>query len=376
MQVVVIGWAGFVGGHLVDALLEHGHQVRILDNLDALVHPSDRPRAHLDRAAEFVLQDVRDLDSMSRALVGAEVIYYLAGAVGVGDSMYRVRHYTDANLVGCANLPEILASTKHTVRQLIVASSVTVYGEGKYSCPKHGIVFPAVRSLEQASQRQWEPSCPAGRNHECSEILLSLPTDENKPLFLQSIYAITKRAQEEMMLAIGRNYGIPITVLRYFNVFGQRQAVSNPYTGVAKIFAVDICAGKCPLIYEDGKQTRAFVHVSDVVQANLLALRNPKAYGQIFNIGTGRPCTILELAGHLAKCLGRTVTLQPTGQLRAGDVRHCFADITKARDLLGYEPLRLVPDGLENLLPSMDESGGMLSAVADAELRQRGLIRG
>lgn len=372
MRVAVIGGAGFIGGHLVDALVEAGHQVRILDNLDPQVHPPGKLPDYLNPRAEFLKQDIRDVDSLRTGLASAEAVYYLAGAVGVGDSMYRIRHYTDVNLLGCANLLEILASSRHSVRKLILSSSVTVYGEGKYGCPKHGAVFPAMRSLEGVERREWDPPCPEAG---CSQHLHPLATDENKPPAPQSIYAITKRAQEDMVLTVGRTYGLPVTVLRYFNVYGSRQAIANPYTGVAKIFALHISEGKSPLIYEDGRQTRDFVHVSDIVRANLLVLDNSNANGEIFNVGSGEPCTILELVGHLAKKSGRSVSAEVTEKLRAGDVRHCFADITKARKLLGYEPRTVVPDGLENLLESTRQGTAQLSAAANAELRQRGLIR-
>lgn len=375
MHAVVIGGAGFIGSHLVDALLEAGHSVRVVDNLDPLIHPRCEPPTHLNRSADLVRQDTRDVEGLRASIVDADWIYFLAGAVGVGDSMYRIRHYADVNLLGCANLLDILANTKHKVRKLIVASSVTVYGEGKYSCPKHGVVFPRLRSLKQVSNKQWEPTCPAKGGSVCKEILERLPTDEEKPASPQSIYAITKRAQEEMALAVGRAHGIPVTVLRYFNVFGPRQALSNPYTGVAKIFALDICSGKSPLIYEDGQQTRDFVHVSDVVHANILAASNAKADGEIFNIGTGRPTTVVDLARSIAERSRHCISINPTEQFREGDVRHCFADISKARNLLGYEPRVLLPEGLDNLLPTTFESGiAVTSDRADAEMRERGLI--
>jgi dTDP-L-rhamnose 4-epimerase len=372
MRIVVIGGAGFIGGHLVDALLQQGHRVRVLDNLDPQVHPSGRPPDYLNPRAEFLHQDIRDIDALRRGLEDAEAIYHLAGAVGVGDSMYRVRHYTDVNLLGCANLLDILADGKRKVRQLILASSVTVYGEGKYSCPAHGFVFPAIRSAERVSRREWDPPCPVTG---CVEHLRPAATDETKAPAPQSIYAITKRTQEEMVLTIGRAYGLGATVLRYFNVYGSRQAVSNPYTGVAKIFAVHVSENKPPLIYEDGQQTRDFVHVSDVVRASLLALDNPEANGEIFNVASGRACAVRDLAAHIAKKTGRTISPKVIGKFRAGDVRHCFADITKARTMLGYEPRTLVPDGLENLLETPHSGGATLSAAADAELLQRGLIR-
>ena len=376
MRVLVIGGAGFIGSHLVDALVECGHQVRIVDSLDPQVHPTGVPPSFLNPAAEFVRQDIRDIDGLARVLEDANAVYHLAGAVGVGYSMYRIRHYTEVNLEGSSNLLEILANTRHSVRKVILASSVTVYGEGKYSCRRHGVAFPALRSSEQVARREWELTCPGQVDGvPCAFPLEPLPTDEAKPLAPQSVYAITKRAQEELFLAVGRSYGIPVTVLRYFNVIGPRQAISNPYTGVAKNFALEIAAGKAPIIYEDGRQTRDFIHVSDVNQANLLALGKPRADGQVFNVGTGRPSSILELAHTLSTRLGRDIPLEPSGKYRIGDVRHCFADISKARELLGFAPRVLFPEGLDNLLPDASSAGAGVYEKAHAELRDRGLIR-
>ncbi|HTG61076.1 MAG TPA: NAD-dependent epimerase/dehydratase family protein [Terriglobia bacterium] len=376
LRVVVIGGAGFIGSHLVDALVERGHQVRIVDSLDPQVHPTGLPPSFLNPAAEFVHQDILDIDGLARALEDANAVYHLAGAVGVGDSMYRIRHYTEVNLEGSSNLLEILANSRHAVRKVILASSVTVYGEGKYSCPRHGVAFPSLRLPEQVARREWELTCPERDGGvPCALPLEPLPTDEGKPLAPQSIYAITKRAQEELFLAVGRSYGIPATVLRYFNVVGPRQAISNPYTGVAKNFALEMAAGNAPVIYEDGRQTRDFIHVSDVNQANLLALANPEADGQIFNVGTGCPTTISELAHTLSTRLGRKIPLEPSGKYRIGDVRHCFADISKAQQLLGFAPRVLFPEGLDNLLPDRLSAGVGVSAKAHAELQDRGLIR-
>ena len=376
MRVVVIGGAGFIGSHLVDALVERGHQVRIVDSLDPQVHPTGLPPSFLNPVAEFVHQDILDIDGLARALEDANAVYHLAGAVGVGDSMYRIRHYTEVNLEGSSNLLEILANSRHAVRKVILASSVTVYGEGKYSCPRHGVAFPSLRLPEQVARREWELTCPERDGGvPCALPLEPLPTDEGKPLAPQSIYAITKRAQEELFLAVGRSYGIPATVLRYFNVVGPRQAISNPYTGVAKNFALEMAAGNAPVIYEDGRQTRDFIHVSDVNQANLLALANPEADGQIFNVGTGCPTTISELAHTLSTRLGRKIPLEPSGKYRIGDVRHCFADISKAQQLLGFAPRVLFPEGLDNLLPDRLSAGVGVSAKAHGELQDRGLIR-
>jgi dTDP-L-rhamnose 4-epimerase len=350
--------------------------VRIVDSLDPQVHPTGLPPSFLNPAAEFGHQDIRDIDGLAKAIEDANAVYHLAGAVGVGDSMYRIRHYTEVNLEGSSNLLEILANSRHAVRKVILASSVTVYGEGKYSCPRHGVAFPSLRLPEQVARREWELTCPGREDGvPCAFPLEPLPTDEGKPLAPQSIYAITKRAQEELFLAVGRSYGIPVTVLRYFNVIGPRQAVSNPYTGVAKNFALEIAAGKAPVIYEDGLQTRDFIHVSDVNQANLLALGNPHADGQIFNVGTGRPSSILELARTLSTRLGREIPLEPSGKYRIGDVRHCFADISKAQQLLGFAPRALFPEGLDNLLPDASSAGVGVYEKAHEELQDRGLIR-
>jgi dTDP-L-rhamnose 4-epimerase len=375
-RVAVIGGAGFVGSHLVDALLAAGYQVRVIDNLDPQVHPSGLPPSFLNPAAEFIRQDIRDIDGLRRSLADIDAIYHLAGAVGVGDSMHRIRHYTDVNLLGFSNLLDILANSTHSIRKLVLASSVTVYGEGKYACATHGPLFPSPRSAEQVSRRVWELTCPVIVGTEpCALPLRPLPTDEQKPLAPQSIYAITKQSQEQLALAVGRSYGISVTVLRYFNVFGPRQSPSNPYTGVVKNFAMQISAGESPLIYEDGLQSRDFIHVSDICQANLLALSKPEADGQIFNIGSGQPCSILELARILSSRMGRPEALRPSGEFRAGDVRHCFADISKARSLLSFTPRVVLPEGLDNLLPAAGYSDNGLFSRAHAELRDRGLIR-
>jgi dTDP-L-rhamnose 4-epimerase len=375
-QVVIIGGAGFIGSHLADALLGRGFRVRVVDSLDRQVHPSALPPAYLNPQAEFLKQDVRDRAGLCKALAGAEAIFHLAGAVGVGDSMYKIQHYAEANVLGAANLLDILANEKHSVRKVVLASSVTIYGEGKYSCPQHGIIFPSMRGMEQAAKREWELRCQTLMGSaKCGKFLQPMATDEAKPATPGSVYAITKRTQEEMFLAVGSTYGIPVTVLRYFNVYGTRQAISNPYTGVAKIFALRIAQGKAPVIYEDGLQTRDFVHVHDVARANLLALESEEANGEIFNVGTGRATSILELARTLAKQLGSDVTIEPSFKCRAGDVRHCWADINKIRNRLGFEPRTLLPAGLRDIIEIVNEASGCEQSGSEHnDLARRGLI--
>jgi dTDP-L-rhamnose 4-epimerase len=376
MLVAVIGGAGFIGSHLVDALLEEGYRVRIADNLDSQVHPGGLAPKYLNSRAEFLVADVRDPAELQKALSGVDAVFYLAGAVGVGDSMYRIRHYAEANVLGGANLLEILANQKHTIRKVVLASSVTVYGEGKYACREHGIVLPAIRTAQESAQRQWELLCPVQTGvAACSKSLTPLPTDEDKTPAPQSVYAVTKRAQEELFLTVGRTYGIPVSVLRYFNVYGSRQALSNPYTGVAKIFAQRFAQGEVPVIYEDGLQTRDFIHVSDVVQANMLALQREEAAGEVFNVGTGRPTAIIEMARAVAKQFDIETAIEPCYRYRAGDVRHCWADITKIRMRLGFKPMSVFPAGLEDVTSLAKSAKGGGEAFADyGDLAQRGLI--
>jgi dTDP-L-rhamnose 4-epimerase len=379
-HVAVIGGAGFIGSHLVDGLVQAGYAARIIDNLEPLVHPGGQPPACLNPKAEFIRQDVRDRDGLHRAVDGIDAIFYLAGAVGVGDSMYKIRHYAEANVLGAANLLDLLANEKHSVRKIILASTVTVYGEGKYSCPRHGVVFPGVRdggsSAGDRETKRWDPRCPAETSGApCNEQLTPLPIEESKPLAPMSIYAATKRTQEELFRTVGRAYGIPTTVLRYFNVYGSRQAVSNPYTGVAKVFAADFAAGKSPMLYEDGLQTRDFVHVSDVVGANLLALEKPEANGEIFNVGSGRATTILEACRAVGRLFPNPAAVETSQRFRAGDVRHSVADISKIQNRLGFRPATLFPARLEDVLPGKEiPAAAESSSIAHDAMAQRGLI--
>jgi dTDP-L-rhamnose 4-epimerase len=343
-HVLITGGAGFVGSHLADALLGQGHSVRIFDSFSPQVHPNGRPD-YLDSAVELVTGDMRDLEAVSRALRGVETVVHLAAAVGVGQSMYEISHYMGANTQGTANLLQSILDSKAEIRKLVVASSMSIYGEGKYLCSNCGEVSPPPRPLEQLKAKQWETRCP-----DCGRELTPLATDESKPLQCTSIYALSKKDQEEMTLLFGRTYGIPVVALRYFNIYGTRQALSNPYTGVAAIFASRLLNGRSPMIFEDGRQMRDFVSVHDVVQANLLAMESDEADGLALNIGSGSPVSIAEVATELAKCMGEKIPAEITGKYRAGDIRHCFADITAARKILGYQPRYRFEDGISELV--------------------------
>ena len=296
-NILITGGAGFVGSHLADALLAAGHNVRVLDNLTSQVHHHGMPD-YLARDAEFVRGDVQDAAAMRRALEGTHVVFHMAAAVGVGQSMYEIERYMGTNTQGTAVLLQELLRRRSRVEKLVLASSMSIYGEGKYLCARCKDAAPLLRSVDQLRMKQWEPNCPV-----CLEALTPVPTDESKPLQCSSIYALSKKNQEEMCLLFGRTYGLPVVALRYFNIYGTRQALSNPYTGVAANFASRIMNGNPPLIFEDGRQLRDFVSVEDVVQANLLAMECPQAGGLALNIGSGVPISIREVAAELARAM-------------------------------------------------------------------------
>ena len=347
--ILITGGAGFVGSHSADALLRRGHRVRIFDNLCKQVHASRYP-SYLPKEVEFIRGDVRDRERVNQAVRGVDVIFHLAAAVGVGQSMYQVADYIAANTLGTANLLQAILDARSQPEKIVVASSMSIYGEGKYLCPECGEVAPPARPSSQLQVKQWETICP-----NCQRVVVPAPTDERKPLQCTSIYALSKKDQEEMTLLFGRTYRIPVVALRYFNIYGTRQALSNPYTGVIAIFASRLINGNAPVVFEDGQQMRDFVNVHDIVQANLLAMERSTADGLALNIGSGQPITIRDIARELASALETDVPVEITDKYRAGDIRHCFADITSAALVLGYKPRVRLADGLRELVGWLKE---------------------
>jgi dTDP-L-rhamnose 4-epimerase len=375
-HVLITGGAGFIGSHLADDLLAQGYRVRVLDNLSEQVHGDlatvgGRP-PYLADDAELMVGDVRDPAAVERAVAGVDAVFHLAAVVGVGQSMYEVAHYTSTNNLGTAVLAEALIRRQQAgrpVERWVVASSMSVYGEGLYRDPQGRPVHDARRSRPQLEAHRWEPTGPGG------ERLEPVATGEEKTPDLASIYALSKFDQERMSLLLGSAYGIPTVALRFFNAYGTRQALSNPYTGVLAIFAARLLNDKPPLIFEDGHQRRDFVHVSDVARACRLALEAPDAPGHAFNVGSGRSYTVHEVAAALAAVLGREdIEPEVTGRYRVGDIRHCFADISLARRTLGFEPRMALEDGLAELAGwlegqvAQDRVGKM-----STELAERGL---
>jgi|TARA_B100002003_G_C14121371_1_gene539368 dTDP-L-rhamnose 4-epimerase len=341
-RILVTGGAGFIGSHLVDDLIKQGHKVSVYDNLDPQVHIGKKP-AYTNLKAGYIYKDILDRDALSSALNDADVVFHEAAAVGVGQSMYQIQKYVNVNTLGTANLLDILVNDAHNVKKLIVASSMSIYGEGKYNCDECGIVYPLSRPEKQLKNKQWYMCCP-----KCGKTAKPLPTDETKPLHSTSIYAITKKDQEEMCLTIGKAYGIPTVALRYFNAYGPRQALSNPYTGVCAIFSCRIRNNKPPLIFEDGMQSRDFVSVYDIVAANSLVMEKSKANYESYNVGTGKPITIRKIADLMIGLYGKKTEPKITNKYREGDIKHCSADITKLRRL-GYNPTSNIKEGMQEL---------------------------
>jgi dTDP-L-rhamnose 4-epimerase len=339
--VLITGGAGFIGSHLADLLLEDGHRVRAFDNLTAQVHGTGKRPEYLAEDVELVVGDMRDPDALRRALDGMDSVVHLAARVGVGQSMYEIADYVAENSSGTAVVLEALLD--QPPRKLLVASSMSVYGEGLYRAGDRE-VEAVPRTREQLERDEWEPRGPEG------EELVPVPTPEHKRPDLVSVYALTKYDQERLCLIHGSAYSIPVVALRLFNVFGTRQALSNPYTGVLAIFASRLLNRNPPLVFEDGLQRRDFVAVHDVARAFKLALERDGADGSVVNVGSGRSVTVLEIGEQLAAALDVPFRPELTGKYRVGDVRHCFADISRARDLLGFEPQVELADGLRELV--------------------------
>lgn len=367
-RVLITGGAGFIGSHAADALLAAGYEVRLLDNLSPQVHGGNRQRpAYLADDAELVIGDVTDAVAVEHALRGADMVLHLASAVGVGQSMYDIEPYVRTNELGTAVL--LQAVSKRPVERLVVASSMSIYGEGLYRSADQSVIACEERPIEQLRRSNWELHDAAGN------LLEPLPTPETKQPSLSSIYALNKYAQERMCLITGKAYDIPTVALRFFNAFGPRQALSNPYTGVLAIFAARLLNGRPPLVFEDGRQRRDFVHVHDVARACRMALEAEHAQ-DVFNVGSGQSRTILSVAQDLAEVMGRRdIAPELTGKHRAGDIRHCFADMGKSRDVLGFEPRVAFKDGLEELAEYLaDQIADDQAERATRELQQRGLV--
>jgi len=373
-SILITGGAGFIGTHLAQIALEAGHRVRILDNLSPQVHGRD-PNYHAPTGAEFVRGDVTVRSDVERTVDGVDTIVHLAAETGTGQSMYEIDHYYRVNVQGTALLFDILANVDHSVGNVVLGSSRSVYGEGAYLCrncdPAGARRFPPGRSPEQLAAHQWTSPCP-----ECGGEIEPAATREDDRLEPASIYAATKLAQEDLVRVTCRALGIAHTILRFQNVFGEGQSLRNPYTGILSIFSTRIRLGQPLAIFEDGEETRDFIHVEDVARALLHSIDRPISEGATLNVGSGAPVSIMDVARLLATVMKSDIQPHVTGEYRIGDIRHNFADISTAGKVLGFSPRISVEDGMRRFakwVATQPIPEDML-AQANAELKARKLM--
>ncbi|ESR25306.1 NAD-dependent epimerase/dehydratase family protein [Lutibaculum baratangense] len=366
-RILITGGAGFIGRHVAETMLRRGHEVRILDNFHEQVHGPEPEPAPVLRECEVLDADIRDPDAVGRAIEGVDWVAHLAAEVGVGQSMYEIDRYTGVNEYGTAVLFQKLI--EQPVERVVTASSMSIYGEGLYRAPDGTLVEDARRRAGDING-QWDPVDDEGRPLEPA------PTPETKRPSLSSVYALNKYAQEQMTLISAPAYGMEAVCLRLFNVFGPGQALSNPYTGVLAIFASRVLNGQAPMVFEDGNQRRDFVHVTDVAEAFALAFEVGEASGETINVGSGQDISIAEVGNRLLRTMGRDdLAPEITGKFRAGDIRHCFADISKAREVLGFAPLRGFDEALSELTEWLaQQKADDRVAEARRELEARGLV--
>ena len=371
-NVLVTGGAGYIGSHLVDALVARGYQVTVLDSLEPQVHRSGTWPSYANPDARYVRGDVRDRAAFEPLVLASEAVVHFAAAVSVGQSMYQIDRYVDVNTRGTALLLDILVNGTHRVEKVIVASSIGVYGEGAYACREHGTVAPGIRPESQLAARDWEQRCP-----HCGAHIRSVPTPEDKALYRDNLYSMTKYHQEEMVLLIGKTYGIPSVAPRFFNVYGPRQSLSNPYAGVAAIWLSRLLNGKRPVVFEDGGQLRDFVSIHDAVDCLLLMLETSAADHLPVNVGSGETVTILAVAELLSRLLGTSIAPDVTQTGRKFDIRHNAADITRARETLGYAPKVSLEKGFGELIEwaktTPDVAEDFFDKALD-ELSRKGLL--
>ena len=345
MKVLVTGGVGFIGSYTVDLLVEKGYEVRVLDNLEPQVHFNKKPN-YLNQRAEYFFGSITKKEDWFKALNNVDAVVHLAAMVGVGQSMYQPVRYLTTNSIGTANMYEVLLEKpeiRKSIRKIVVASSKSIYGEGAYVCKVHGVVYPELRKREQLEKKDWEVHCPL-----CNEYVKPVGITEEKPVQNLSTYALSKYDTERIAVNFGFALKIPTVAFRYFNVYGPRQSLNNPYTGVVAIFSSRIKNKNPPIIFEDGNQLRDFIYVEDIARANLLALESDKE--GVYNVGTGKATSILEVAKTLIELFDSKVEPKITGEFRVGDNRHDFADISKIKGELKFEPRYSLKQGLKKFV--------------------------
>ncbi|MBA2919775.1 NAD-dependent epimerase/dehydratase family protein [Sphingomonas sp. MAH-20] len=376
MNVLITGGAGFIGSNLALRLVTSGHSVTVLDTLSPQIH-GDAPEASplfrsIEGKVSFVRGSVTDRPLLERLLPDHEVIVHLAAETGTGQSMYEIERYTSANVGGTALMLDVLASRTGKVRRVVVASSRAIYGEGRYFSPELGYVYPPSRSPDDMEAGRFEPTFPGA-----SAPLQLAPTDEESKLHPTSVYGITKQVQEQLVMAVCPSLGLEGVALRYQNVFGPGQSLRNPYTGILSIFSNLILQGKPINVFEDGRESRDFVFIDDVVTATMLAIEHPAAANRLFNVGTGVATSVLEVARTLVRLIGVQVPVEISGNFRIGDIRHNVADTSRIREVLGFQPAFDFEEGV-TLFVDWAKSCGVQPSAYEAsleEMRAKRLLR-
>jgi len=372
-NVLITGGAGFIGSNLAIALQATGYVVTIMDNLSPQIHGEHSPLlSSIPSSIRFIVGDVRSRMDWTKALDGQDAVIHLAAETGTGQSMYEIERYMDVNVRGTGLFLDILANTNHSVKRILVASSRSIYGEGKYCCNKHGIVYPLARSSSDMNLKDFAVKCP-----NCASNVSLLATDESSLIHPTSVYGISKQVQEQLVLTMGRSLGIPSVALRYQNVYGPGQSLSNPYTGILSIFSTRILNGNDVLIFEDGNESRDFVYIDDVVTTTIAALESPKADFEVFNVGSGVPTSVLTVANYLIEAYSSTASVKVTGNFRLGDIRHNYADLEKIRSILKVTPNVDFESGIHRYAHWVKLQGVVQDRyeVSIQELKSRGLYR-
>ena len=372
-NVLITGGAGFIGSNLALKLISKGYEITVLDNLSEQIHGNDSDLLKsIEGKVKFIKGDVRNADDWEKALIDQDIVVHLAAETGTGQSMYEVQKYVDVNINGTALFLDYLVNREHAVKKVIIASSRAVYGEGKYSCEKHGIIYPNERKENDLLKGEFEPKCPV-----CNTNLIVLPTDENSKIHPSSVYGITKQNQEQMVLNVCQSINIPAVAFRYQNVYGPGQSLKNPYTGILSIFSTQIKNGNDLNIFEDGLESRDFVFIDDVVDATILGIEKEEADFEVFNVGSGKGTTVLEVAESLKKYYQSDINIKISGNFRLGDIRHNVADLSKIENKLGFHAKVDFQSGIKQFAGWVNQQEIQEDHYAESiqELKEKGLLK-
>ncbi|MBV5277927.1 MAG: SDR family NAD(P)-dependent oxidoreductase [Campylobacteraceae bacterium] len=371
--ILITGGAGFIGSNLSLKLIEKGYNVTVLDNLSPQIHTEDSPLYHaIKDKVRFINGTVLSYDDWKMALENVDVVVHLAAETGTGQSMYEIEKYTDINIKGTSIFLDNLANEVHSVKKIVIASSRAIYGEGKYTCKDHGIVYPTARVDKDMAKGHFGVKCPY-----CNDDVKLMPTDEESKLHPTSIYGITKQVQEQMFMLMGQSLSIPAVAFRYQNVYGAGQSLSNPYTGILSIFSTRIKNGNDIAIFEDGLESRDFVYVDDVVEATILGIEKDEANGEVFNVGLGQAIDVLTVAKTLINAYKSDSKITVTGNYRLGDIRHNYADLTKIAQKLGFKPKVSFEEGIKRFTSWVENQDIMEDNYEKSivEMKEKGLYK-